>query len=268
MFSYDREFRLTNRNLLRRAAIGEQRRARTRERILQAAAQVIAKSGTDRATIDDFILAAGASRGTFYNHFESRQELLDELWRVVGRNPFLEIGRVCGAIACPVERFAASTRMVLIRATADHTWGWLIIALSASEETLTEDLRAYPLPDLRSGKHAARFYFRDERAAVDLVVGTMRAGLRALLEEPREAKYPESLCHMMLLALGVGRREASRISSLPIPAMYNQGVHRPTGKLNTETGQAVEGRNVGASSPYESCSDFAPNRHRRDKITA
>src|ERR1700722_15368128 len=108
MFSYDREFRLTNRNLLRRAAIGEQRRARTRERILQAAAQVIAKSGTDRATIDDFILAGGAARGTFYNHFESRQELLDELWRVVGRNPFLEIGRVCGAIACPVERFAAS----------------------------------------------------------------------------------------------------------------------------------------------------------------
>ena len=203
-----------------RAEIGEQRRLRTRGRILRAAAQVIAEIGTDRATVDDFIVAAGVSRGTFYNHFKSQQELLDELWRIVGREPFLEIGRLCGEIACPVERFAATTRMVLMRATVDHTWGWLIVALSASEATLTDDLRAYPLPDLMAGKHAARFQYKSEKAAVDLVVGAMRAGLRALLEGRREAQYPQSLCNMLLLALGVSQREAQRISLLSLTTPY------------------------------------------------
>lgn len=207
----------------RRAEIGEQRRLRTRERILLAAAQVIAKLGTDRATVDDFIVAAGASRGTFYNHFKSQQELLDELWRTAGRDPFLEIGRICGAIACPVERFAAMTRMVLVRAAVDHTWGWLIVALSASEATLTDDLRAYPLPDLKAAKHAGRFHYTSERAAVDLVVGAMRAGLRALLEERREAQYPDALCNMLLLALGVRQREARRISCLSLPTHFSPG---------------------------------------------
>lgn len=209
-----------------RAEIGEQRRLRTRGRILRAAAQVIAETGTDRATVDDFIVAAGVSRGTFYNHFKSQQELLDELWRIVGREPFLEIGRLCGEIACPVERFAATTRMVLMRATVDHTWGWLIVALSASEATLTDDLRAYPLPDLMAGKHAARFRYKSEKAAVDLVVGAMRAGLRALLGGRREAQYPQSLCNMLLLALGVSQREAHRISLLSLTTPYIPKPHQ------------------------------------------
>ncbi|NUU42612.1 TetR/AcrR family transcriptional regulator [Tardiphaga robiniae] len=188
-----------------------------RARILQAAAQVIGRNGTDRTTIDDFIIAAGASRGTFYNHFESRQALLDELWRIAGRDPFRDIGTIAGRIECPAARFAATSRMVLRRALGDSTWGWLVVALSASEATLTEDLRAYPVPDLREAKRTGRFKYDDEKAAVDLVVGTMRGGLRALLEEERDATYADSLCRMLLLALGVASSEARRLSAAPLP---------------------------------------------------
>ena len=45
----------------------------------------------------------------------------------------------------------------------------------------------------------------------------MRAALKALLEEGREPDYPRTLCRMILLALGVNRIEANRISTLPLP---------------------------------------------------
>jgi hypothetical protein len=96
------------------------------------------------------------------------------------------------------------------------TWGWLILALSAEETTLNDDLRGYPRPDLRAGSAAGRFRYESETSATDLVVGTMRAALRALLHEGREANYVQALCKMMLQALGINRIEASRISALAL----------------------------------------------------
>jgi AcrR family transcriptional regulator len=58
----------------RRAEIGRERRARMRGRLLEAAARVMADQGSDSATIDTFIRAAGVARGTFYNHFKTREE--------------------------------------------------------------------------------------------------------------------------------------------------------------------------------------------------
>ena len=188
-----------------------------RNRLIEAAARVMADQGSDNATIDTFIRAAGVARGTFYNHFKTREELLDALWTSIGHDPFLEIQNACKDYADPVERFAAVTRLVLLRATEDPTWGWLILALSADEATLNDDLRGYPRPDLRAGAAARRFRYENETSATDLVVGTMRAGLRALLHVGREANYAQALCKMILQALGINRIEANRISALPLP---------------------------------------------------
>src|SRR5271165_6027842 len=59
-----------------RTRVGKERSARTETRILEAALRVFADMGPDAPKIDDFVLAAGISRGTFYNYFESVEELL------------------------------------------------------------------------------------------------------------------------------------------------------------------------------------------------
>ena len=107
-----------------RAQIGEQRRAKMRARlrlpekgyrvgVLEAGARVLADRGSARATIDDFISAAGVSRGTFYNHFTTREELLEALWTNIGHDPFADIQRACSKLDDPAERLGAVTRQVL-----------------------------------------------------------------------------------------------------------------------------------------------------------
>lgn len=54
-------------------------KARTRERILRAAADVFRRQGYHAAGIDQVMAAAGLTAGAFYNHFPSKEALLAEV---------------------------------------------------------------------------------------------------------------------------------------------------------------------------------------------
>ena len=60
----------------RRAQIGRAKRARTRKELVSAAFNVFAEKGFDAPVVADFIAASGVSRGTFYNYFLTREEIL------------------------------------------------------------------------------------------------------------------------------------------------------------------------------------------------
>src|SRR3972149_2635016 len=51
------------------------RREETRGRLMEAATAVFARSGFDRATVDEIVREAGFSKGAFYVHFESKEDL-------------------------------------------------------------------------------------------------------------------------------------------------------------------------------------------------
>ncbi|MGY2486196.1 TetR/AcrR family transcriptional regulator [Cupriavidus sp. CP313] len=204
-------------NNVRRVEIGQERRTRMRQKLLEAAARVVADLGEKKATIDDFIQAAGVARGTFYNYYETRDELLADLWKEIGHDPFDEIQRRCHTIADPVERFAAQTRLVLQRTFEKPAWGWLVYALSVDGQSINEDLLSYPRPELIAGKHAGQFEFGDLASASDLVVGSVRMAMRALLSESRPPGYVRSFCVCLLRALGVDAARAQAIVDQPLP---------------------------------------------------
>jgi len=60
----------------------EERKQRTRERLLDAGRTLFAERGFDHTTIDDIAAAAHVSRGTFFNYFENKDAVLAALHRV------------------------------------------------------------------------------------------------------------------------------------------------------------------------------------------
>lgn len=52
------------------------KRERTRHSIIQAAITTIADKGLDNSSIDDLMATAGMARGTFYNYFQTREDVL------------------------------------------------------------------------------------------------------------------------------------------------------------------------------------------------
>ena len=56
-------------------ASGEGKRARTKRRLIEAAAAVIGEKGFDRASLEDIAARAGMTRGAVYGNFENKEEL-------------------------------------------------------------------------------------------------------------------------------------------------------------------------------------------------
>jgi AcrR family transcriptional regulator len=68
------------RELLTRAEKAE----KTRRDLIEAAVKIVGRSGYEGASISNITAQAKVAQGTFYNYFESRQDILDQLLPLMG----------------------------------------------------------------------------------------------------------------------------------------------------------------------------------------
>lgn len=57
----------------------QEQRQHTRAKLVEAALQVLAEHGYDHATVEEISLAAGHSKGAYYFHFDSKEDIFLEL---------------------------------------------------------------------------------------------------------------------------------------------------------------------------------------------
>ncbi|MCA6121960.1 TetR/AcrR family transcriptional regulator [Bradyrhizobium sp. WSM 1704] len=87
-----------------------ERNAWTKQKIFDAATKIVGKYGYAEASVARITEAAGVAQGTFYNHFENRQELLDQLLPKIGLDMVRFIRARTGtadAARQEIERFGA-----------------------------------------------------------------------------------------------------------------------------------------------------------------
>lgn len=87
-----------------------ERNAWTKRKIFDAATKVVGKYGYADASVARITEEAGVAQGTFYNHFENRQELLDQLLPKIGIDMVHFIRERTGnahAARQEIERFSA-----------------------------------------------------------------------------------------------------------------------------------------------------------------
>jgi AcrR family transcriptional regulator len=66
--------------------------ARTRALLIETAGQLFASRGYDRTSVDAIIRQAGVSKGAFYHHFTSKEELLDAVTDFIVEDALQQIG--------------------------------------------------------------------------------------------------------------------------------------------------------------------------------
>ena len=87
-----------------------ERNAWTKRKIFDAATKMVGKYGYAEASVARITEEAGVAQGTFYNHFQSRQELLDQLLPKIGIDMVHFIRERTGtahAARQEIERFSA-----------------------------------------------------------------------------------------------------------------------------------------------------------------
>jgi AcrR family transcriptional regulator len=194
--------------------VGEKRRAHTREKILTAALHVFAEKGPVAPVIDDFIAAAEVARGTFYNYFQSTEELFDATAKWLEDDLIVSIVQAMEPLTNPVDRVTTGVRLWLLKASADSAWCAFIYRSRYRGALVEQELTR----DLEAGRRSGAFTFSSTATARDFVVGSIHETMGRIMSGIAESELHE-LARMILLGLGLTESQARAALDRPLLPM-------------------------------------------------
>lgn len=123
---------------------------RTRQRLIDAAATVFARQGFLDTKITDITAEAGSANGSFYNYFDSKEEIFGEVIRRVNEQMRQTLDDRLGPEATPRERIEHATRQYVKAYRANS----MMVVLLEQVSSITPEFRDVRLETRR--KYRAR----------------------------------------------------------------------------------------------------------------
>ena len=202
-----------------RATRLDRRKARTRQALIDAAVRLIAEGRGDRASIAEITEEADIGFGSFYNHFDSKEQLFQTASEEVLERWGQLIDRASVGITDPAELFAVGTRITgRLGWTHPEIAGFLA---GAGLDVLDIPIGLAPraLHDIEDGKAAGRFTVLDAEIALSAAAGGMLGLFRLRQRHPERVTETtvDQLAEADLRMLGVPADEAARLAALPLP---------------------------------------------------
>ena len=193
-------------------------RARTKTLLLDAALRLFARQGVGGTAIHEIAAEAGVANGTFYNYFRTREEVVEAACLRLAELLQDEITASSTAVTDAAERMAIASRRFVMQAVRDPVWAAALIRVSTGTSEPLMRMAGPVLHDLRLGRRRGRFTYRSETAALDLVTGTVLAGMRSVLESRAGEEHPALIAGLVLRGLGLPAAEADELVRRPLPA--------------------------------------------------
>ena len=195
------------------------RPARTRAALIEAAQQILATSDRGEASIQEITELAGVAQGSFYNHFESKDELFDTaiIATMEAHADLLE--SVTAGLTDPVEVYVVGIRYTGRLAVQLPAMRALIVRTGLRLVTADFGLTPRALRDLAAARAAGRVRV-DDLARTQAIIGGMMLGLFAYIEahpEADAAAASDDMERSVLLLLGMDHAEAEAVVGRPLP---------------------------------------------------
>ena len=194
------------------------RKMRTRAALVRAAQAFIA-AGKFNVPVLEITQAADVGMGSFYNHFESKEQLFQAAVNDVLDELGAMLDRLTPDGEDPAETYARSFRLVgrLFRQRPEMSK----VLLNTGLTLISADRGLAPraLRDISVATHAGRFTVDDPVLALSVAGGALM-GLAQLLHEQPDRDDAEAADHVtrdVLVMLGVPAREAAEICRRPLP---------------------------------------------------
>ncbi|WP_406079234.1 TetR/AcrR family transcriptional regulator [Micromonospora sp. NBC_00858] len=198
----------------------ERRKAHTRSALVRAAQTFIA-AGKQNVPILELTQAADVGMGSFYNHFDSREQLYQAAVEDALERHGALLDELTVGLDDPAHVFAQSFRLTgrLHRRSPELSKVLLSngLALAGSDKGLAP--RA--LRDIEDGVRAGRFSVRDPELATVIVAGAALVLGQLLHDHPErdDAAATDQVTEDLLRTLGLPPDDAHEICLRPLPAL-------------------------------------------------
>lgn len=174
-----------------------QRKAEARQRIIDCTCACVAEGGFQNTRITRIASLAGVATGTIYRHFESREELFTEVFRLSTQR---EVDKVASALNCPGNapaRLELALRQFAQRALKAPAMAWALIAEPVDPCLDSERLayrKAYATlfeQAIREGIEEGSIPDQDAGQSSTCLVGAIAESLVGPLSPAQSSKKPE-----------------------------------------------------------------------------
>jgi len=189
-----------------RIRVAKEKRERTRQRLLFAALELfLVSERTKPPVIEDVILKAGVSRGTFYKYFNSLEEVLTELGQRMAEEMISTYERLFSNLESSAARVIAGPILSLTHAgmqpgSIDFTSKIDFV------DYLSRSNRVWGVitGSLMDAKKEGVLEFNSLSVATDFVIGSSVEGARRMQHEKSFNKeYMFEICAMVLKGFGL-----------------------------------------------------------------
>jgi AcrR family transcriptional regulator len=201
-----------------RASRLDRRKARTRQALIDAAVRLIAEGRGDRASIAEITEEADIGFGSFYNHFDSKEQLFQTASQEVLERWGQMIDRATADITDPAERFAVGMRISGRLGWTHPDIAGFLTGAGLDALDIPGGLAPRALRDIQAGQAAGRFTVPDPEIALSAVAGGLIGLLRMCQQHPDRVTETtvDQLAEAELRLLGVPSDEAARLTTLPL----------------------------------------------------
>ncbi|MCR9241866.1 MAG: TetR/AcrR family transcriptional regulator [Rhodobiaceae bacterium] len=195
------------------------RRAKSRAALIEAARETMSVKGVDATTIADITEAADLGFGTFYNHFKSKDEIVDAAMSDMVERLGDEIDELIAPIDDPFFAQIVAWHQVVSLTVAEPIWGWFVLRSSKTLNMLNEGLMGRFRRDVKKAVDAGAFTVSDIDVVANLVGGGVLSLVNARLSGViDDAQVSEGLA-MLVTHLGITPEKARKLIAKPIPSL-------------------------------------------------
>ena len=196
----------------------QRRKQRTRAALIGAAQRLIAEGKTNVPVLE-ITQAADVGMGSFYNHFDSKEQLFEAAVADVLDAHGAMLDRLTESIDDPAETFATNFRLIgrLFRRRPQES----DILLANGLALLSSDRGLAPraLRDIKAGVDSGRFSVDDPELALFMAGGALLGLGRLLRDNPDrdDARAADSVTESVLRLFGLSAEDARAVCQRPLP---------------------------------------------------
>src|SRR5262245_17561894 len=121
----------------------ERKRIANRERILTEAIALFAERGIESVTVDEIAAAADIGKGTVYNYFKAKEDIIVAFLLDADREPLAAMPRLAAEAASAADALDAACWSLLENKAEYHGFVRAFLARLVSAEHFADDLVAF-----------------------------------------------------------------------------------------------------------------------------
>ena len=198
------------------------RRQETRAKLVAAARTLFARQGVDNTRINEITDEADVGFGSFYNHFESKDAIVEAVLAEAVAAQAAAIDALTADLDDPAEVIAAAHRYFIGLARTDPDWAWLLIRMDVSHDVVIKALGPFAQRDLRRGVKAGRLQVPNELVALLGCGGALLSVMRAVLDGQAPKNADIYHAEGVLRMLGLPPDEAAEVARRKAPSRPRQ----------------------------------------------